>query len=245
MQSLNGQVAVITGGARGIGLGIARRLHAEGCRVALWDLDFDAFDAAAAGFEPALLQAVDVSDAASVDAAVAKTCAELGQVDVLVNNAGINGPIRDCADYPLDDWQRVLNVNLNGVFFCTRAVLPQMRERGAGRIINIASMAGKEGAEGICAYAAAKGGVIAFTKTVARELADSGVMVNAVAPAITATELFAQMTPEHIARMKARIPMGRFVEIDDIAALVAFIAGPDCRFTNGFTFDVSGGRAVY
>ena len=148
-------------------------------------------------------------------------------------------------EYPVDAWDKVIAVNLTGVFYCTRTVVPDMRARKTGRIVNIASMAGKEGNPGICAYAAAKGGLIAFTKGIARELAGSGVFVNAVAPALTETELFAQMTPEHIKTMSSKIPMGCCVQIDEVAKMVAWIAGPDCSFTTGFTFDVSGGRAVY
>jgi 3-oxoacyl-[acyl-carrier protein] reductase len=243
--ALTDQVAVVTGGARGIGLGVARRLAQEGCRVALWDLGFDSFSDETAGLSPALMQPVDVSSYSSVEKAYADTVSALGPIDVLVNNAGINGPVVDMWDYPLDSWDKVMGVNLTGVFYCTRAVVPAMRARQHGRIVNIASMAGKEGSPGIAAYAAAKGGVIAFTKSVARELCNSGVMVNAIAPAMTETDLFKQMTPEHIANMKSRIPMGRFVQIDDVASTVAFIVGPDCSFTTGFTFDVSGGRAVY
>ncbi|KTT16253.1 glucose 1-dehydrogenase [Pseudacidovorax intermedius] len=243
--ALSGKVAVVTGGARGIGLGIARRLTQDGARVALWDLGFDGFSSEPAGFVPALTQSVDVSNFASVEQAYADTVQALGQVDILVNNAGINGPVVNMWDYPVETWDKVMGVNLAGVFYCTRVMVPAMRERKQGRIVNISSMAGKEGAPGIAAYAAAKGGVISFTKTVARELCDSGVMVNAVAPAMTETDLFRQMTPEHIANMKSRIPMGRFVQVDDVAATVAFIVGPDCSFTTGFTFDVSGGRAVY
>jgi 3-oxoacyl-[acyl-carrier protein] reductase len=242
--SLAGKVAIVTGGARGIGLGIAKRLTQDGCRVALWDLGFDEFGAAA-GFTPALTQPVDIASFASVEKAYAQTVQALGQVDILVNNAGINGPVVNMWDYPVETWDKVMGVNLTGVFYCTRVAVPSMRARKEGRIVNISSMAGKEGAPGIAAYAAAKGGVISFTKTVARELCDSGVMVNAVAPAMTETDLFKQMTPEHIANMKSRIPMGRFVQVDDVAATVAFIVGPDCSFTTGFTFDVSGGRAVY
>lgn len=244
-KTLKDQVAVVTGGARGIGLAIARRLAQAGCRVVLWDLGFNSFKAEEAGFDPALLQTVNVADYASVEKAFAATVATTGQVDILINNAGINGPVVPMWEYPIDTWDKVLAVDLNGVFYCTRAVVPSMRERKHGRIVNIASMAGKEGSPGIAAYSAAKGGVISFTKGIARELCDSGVMVNAVAPALTETELFSQMTPEHIATMKSRIPMGRFVHVDDIASLVSFIVGPDCSFTTGFTFDVSGGRAVY
>jgi 3-oxoacyl-[acyl-carrier protein] reductase len=244
-KNLSGQTAIITGGARGIGLGIARELSRLGCQVALWDLSFAAFKGETAGFVPALLQDVNVADLASVQNAYAECVRTLGPIDIFVNNAGINGPVIDTWEYPIDAWDKVLAVNLTGVFYCTRTVIPDMRARRSGRIINIASMAGKEGNPGICAYAAAKGGVIAFTKGTARELAGSGVFVNAVAPAMTETELFAQMTPEHIKTMTAKIPMGRAVQIEDVARLVAWIASPDCSFTTGFTFDVSGGRAVY
>jgi len=244
-KNLSGKTAVVTGGARGIGLGIASELSARDCRVGLWDLAFASFHAETAGFAPALMQEVDVSDWASVQRAYAATVEVLGPIDIFVNNAGINGPVIDTWEYPLDAWDKVLAVNLTGVFYCSRVVVPDMRSRKSGRIINIASMAGKEGNPGICAYAAAKGGLIAFTKGLARELASSGVLVNAVAPAMTETELFRQMTPEHIRTMTAKIPMGRAVHIEDVARLVAFIASPDCSFTTGFTFDVSGGRAVY
>jgi 3-oxoacyl-[acyl-carrier protein] reductase len=166
-------------------------------------------------------------------------------VDILVNNAGVNGPVVPSWDYPLDAWDRVIAVDLSGVFYCCRAVLPGMRERGHGRIINVASIAGKEGVPGIAPYSAAKAGVIGLTKSIAREVTDCGVLVNAVAPVITETELFKEMTEQHITNMKAKIPMGRFLKIDEIAAMVAFIAGPDCSFTTGFVFDLSGGRADY
>ena len=232
--ALEGQSAIVTGGARGIGLGIARRLAAEGCSVALWDLDVATFDAAAAGFTPAPLQAVDVSDFAAVERAFAATEAALGKVDILVNNAGINGPVAPTWEYPLEAWDRVLAVDLTGVFYCCRAAAPRMRARGYGRIVNVASIAGKEGSAGIGAYAAAKAGVIGFTKTLARELIGSGVLVNAIAPVITETDLFKEMTPEHIADARSKIPMQRFLQIPEIAAMVAFVAGPECSFTTGF-----------
>lgn len=250
--TLAGRVAVVTGGARGIGLGIARRLQREGARVVVWDQHpqalLEASDLHAEvqpDLQPEAALAVDVGDEASIHAALRATQAQAGPVDILVNNAGINGPVLPVWDYPVDAWRRVLNVDLDSVFLCTRAVVPGMRERRWGRIVNIASMAGKEGVPGIAAYAAAKGGVIAFTKSVARELCNDGIMVNAVAPAMVETPLLQQMTPEHIATMTARIPMGRLVQVDDVANVVAFIVGPDCSFTTGFTFDVSGGRAVY
>lgn len=242
---LDGQVAVVTGGARGIGRGIAVRLAQEGCRVAVWDRDLAGFDPAAAGFVPAAGIVVDVTNYASVERACADTLAQLGRIDVLVNNAGVNGPVARIEDYPLDAWHRVLDVDLTGVFHCCRAVVPAMRAAGYGRIVNVSSIVGKEGTPYIAAYAAAKAGVLGFTKSLARELVDAGVLVNAIAPAITETDLFKEMTAEHIATAKGKIPLGRFLRIEEIAAMVAWIAGPECSFTTGFTFDLSGGRATY
>jgi len=242
---LPGQGAIVTGGARGIGLGIAQRLAREGCRVALWDRAFDAFDAAAAGFTPALTHTVDVSNYADVERATAATEKALGTIDILINNAGINGPVAPVWKYPLDAWDRVLAVDLTAVFYCCRAVIPHMRARSYGRIVNVASIAGKEGNQGIAAYASAKAGVIGFTKSLARELVDSGILVNAIAPALTETDLFREMTPEHIALARSRIPMGRTLKIPEAAAMVAWIASPECSFTTGFTFDLTGGRATY
>lgn len=240
---LTGQVAVITGGARGIGLGIAQKLAAEGCQTVVWDQHPQALQDT--DFSPVLTLQTDVSNRASVQAAVAATAEALGRIDILVNNAGINGPVMPVWEYPDEAWSKVLAVDLTGVFYCSSAVLPHMRERGYGRIINVASIAGKEGMPGISAYSAAKAGVIGFTKSIARELSGSGILVNAIAPVITETDLFKEMTAEHIASSKSRIPMGRFLLIPEIAAMVAFIAGPDCSFTTGFTFDLSGGRATY
>ncbi|MGG5289866.1 SDR family NAD(P)-dependent oxidoreductase [Pseudomonas shirazensis] len=242
---LEGQTAIVTGGMRGIGLAIARRLHAEGARIVIWDLAVDDWDTAAAGFEPVLRQAVDVASLASVEAAFAELIAQLAQVDILVNNAGINGPVLPSWDYPVEAWDKVIAIDLNGVFYCCRTVIPHMRERGYGRIVNIASMAGKDGVQYISGYSAAKAGVIAFTKAAAKELAQDGVLLNCVAPAMVETPLMAEMTQEHIDASKAKIPMGRFLKAEEIANMVTWIAGPECSFTTGFVFDLSGGRATY
>ena len=241
--TMHGQTAIVTGGARGIGRGIAERLAAEGCRVIVWDRDLG--PEARGGFRPALAETVDVTDPVAIERGFAAAVTRFGQIQILVNNAGINGPVLPAWEYPLDAWARVLAVDLTGVFLCCRVAVPHMRENGYGRIVTIASIAGKEGMPGIAAYSAAKAGVIGYTKALARELATSGVTVNCIAPAITETELFAEMTPAHIEGAKARIPMGRFCTVEEIAAQVAFVASPDCSFTTGAVFDVSGGRATY
>jgi 3-oxoacyl-[acyl-carrier protein] reductase len=242
---LNGQVAVVTGGARGIGLGIAQRLAREGAQVVIWDRKPDAFDHASAGFSPVSLLQVDVADLASAEAGHAQTLRMTGHVDILVNNAGVNGPVAPTWEYPLEAWHQVIGVDLTGVFYCCRVVIPTMRTAGYGRIVNVASIAGKEPSPHIAAYGAAKAGVISLTKSLARELLNSGVLVNAIAPVITETELFKEMTQAHIDASKAKIPMGRFLTVEEIGAMVAWIASPECSFCTGFVFDISGGRAVY
>ena len=242
---LEGQIAIVTGGMRGIGLGIAKRLHERGAKVAIWDRETPAWDEAAKGFAPGLVVKTDVSDFRSIERAFSKTMDRLGRVDILVNNAGINGPVLPTWDYPVESWEKVIDIDLNGVFFCSKIVLAHMRARKSGRIINVASVAGKEGVPGIAAYSAAKGGVIAFTKALAKELALDGVLVNCIAPALVETDLFAEMTPEHIAAMRAKIPMGRLLQIEEVARMVSWIAGPECTFTTGFAFDLTGGRATY
>ncbi len=237
-------VAVITGGARGIGRGIGERLAAEGAHVVVWDREPSHFDQALNDFRPDIV-AVDVTDVASIDSALASTLDSHGKIDILINGAGVNGPVAPLVEYDPEAWRRVVDVNLTGVFLTTRAVGAHMRERRSGRIVNIASMAGKDGNAGIAAYSAAKAGVLALTKAVGKELVGDGVMVNAIAPVITETELFAEMTPEHIESSKAKIPMGRFLQIPEIAAMVAWIVSDECTFTTGFTFDISGGRATY
>ena len=235
---------VVTGGARGIGLGIATRFQQSGYRVAVWDIDPSPLDGRC-DFQPALIAAVDVSDPESVRAAVGGTLEACGQIDVLVNNAGVNGPTIPSWEYTMDDWNRVISVDLTGVFVCCRAVVPHMRERRSGRIVNVASIVGKEGNANASAYSAAKAGVIGLTKGLAKELVDSGVLVNCVTPAMTQTDLLDEMTEDYIAAVKAKIPMGRLCTVEEIADMVAWIASPECTFCTGAVFDLSGGRATY
>ncbi len=236
---LEGQKAVITGAARGIGLGIAEEFAELGAEVFGWDINSSDNSVFSAFF------VCDVTNEASVAAAAEQTLTEAGHISILVNNAGVNGPTKPTWDYSLDEWTRVIDVDLTGVFLCSRALVGPMRDQGFGRIVNIASVAGKEGGPNACAYAAAKAGVIGFTKGLAQELAGSGVLVNAIAPAITETDLFGEMSEDYIADRKRRIPMGRFCTIEEIANVTAFAASPACSFTTGFTFDVTGGRATY
>ena len=243
--TLAGQVAIVTGGARGIGCGIAKGLYDQGCKVILWDVSFDSFDTTVAGFLPDHTTVVDVTNESSVEQAFSEAMETLGRVDILVNNAGINGPVKNLEDYGYEEFDEVIAVNLRGVFNCCKAAVPTLKANGYGRIINVSSIAGKEGSPGISPYAASKAGVIGLSKSLARELATSGVTVNCIAPVITQTDLFSQMTQAHIDAVKAKIPMGRFLTIQEIAATVAFIASPQCSFTTGFVFDLSGGRADY
>ncbi len=227
-----GRTAIVTGGLQGIGAAIASRLEGSGATVRVWDL--------AAKKDP-----VDVSDAAAVERAAAKALADLGKIDVLVNNAGIAGLNVSTAEYPVDEWERVLRVNLTSQFLCCRAVAPHMVKRKYGRIVNIASIAGKEGNPNAVAYSASKAGVIALTKSLGKELAQTGVLVNCVTPAAAKTAIFDQMTQEHIDYMLSKIPMNRFVTVDEIAALVCWLASEECSFSTGAVFDISGGRATY
>ena len=241
-----GQTAAITGGARGIGLAIARRLHRDGATVALWDLDGDAARAAAESLgERAQAWAVDVTDYGEVEAALAETEAALGPLAILCNNAGITGPNRTLWDYSLEDWRRVIELDLNAVFHGCRAAVPGMIARGYGRIVNTASIAGKEGNPNAAAYSAAKAAVIGLTKSLAKETIATGVLVNCVAPAAVETDIFKQMTREHIELMRSKIPMGRFGTVEEVANTVAWLCSSECSFQTGVAFDVSGGRATY
>jgi 3-oxoacyl-[acyl-carrier protein] reductase len=238
--------AVVTGGAAGIGLAVATRLIAGGATVALWDRDRDALARAALalGASPSTY-VVDVADAQSVADVAKRTSDALGSIDVLVCSAGITGPNVDTWSYPIEDWRRVFDINLHGVFHCNRAVVPIMRKGGYGRIVNIASIAGKEGNPNASAYSASKAAVIGLTKSLGKELATTNIRVNCVAPAAVRTALFEQMTQQQIDYMLSKIPMGRFGTVDEIAALVCWLASDDCSFTTGAAFDASGGRATY
>jgi 3-oxoacyl-[acyl-carrier protein] reductase len=243
-RALEGRMAVVTGGARGLGLAIAERLAEAGARLVLWDRDAAALEHAARRLG-AHAEAFDITDATATEAALARSEAARGPCAILVANAGITGPNHRLEDYPVDAWRQVIEIDLIGVYLSCRAVLPGMRARNAGRIVNIASIAGKDGNPMATAYSAAKAGVIGLTKALGKELADTGIRVNCVTPAAVETELFQQMTPEQIAWMKSKIPMGRFGLPAEVAEMVAFCASDAVSFTTGAVFDVSGGRAVY
>jgi 3-oxoacyl-[acyl-carrier protein] reductase len=241
---LAGRAAIVTGGARGIGLAITERFIVSGAKVAIWDVDSGAAEDAAKRLHQTGIQ-VDVTDEVSVNEALRRSEAAIGPVDILVTSAGITGPNLAIADYPAEDWRRVLEVDLTGPFLCSKAVVPGMTARNYGRIVHIASVAGKEGNPNAGPYSAAKAGVIALTKSLGKELAKTGVRVNCVTPAAVKTGMFAQMTEEHIGYMLAKIPMGRFGLVEEIAALVAWLSSEECSFSTGAVFDLSGGRATY
>ncbi len=241
-----GRHAVVTGGATGLGYAIAQRLIESGGSVTLWDRDEAAAKKAAVALgSVASAVAVDVSQHASVQTAVAATLRIAPKVDALVNSAGVTGPNVKLWDYPVDDWRQVMDVNLNGLFLCCREWTPHLRANNYGRIVNIASVAGKDGNPNASAYSASKAAVIALTKSLGKELADTGVRVNCVTPAAVKTAIFDQMTPEHIAFMLSKIPMGRFGTPEEVAAMVAWLCTEDCSFSTGAVFDLSGGRSSY
>lgn len=241
-----GRRAVVTGGAAGIGFAVTSRIVAEGGKVAIWDRDQAQIDAAKEQLGDAVLGiAVDVSDWDAIEKAAATTAASFGGIDILVASAGITGPNTTTWTYPVEEWRRVIDVNLNGLFYCNKAVVPFMLEKDYGRIVNIASIAGKEGNPNAPAYSASKAAVIGLTKSLGKELAKSKVTVNCITPAAVRTGIFAQMSQTHIDFMLSKIPMGRFGEIEEVAALVCWLASEECSFTTGGVFDISGGRATY
>ncbi len=243
---LAGRHVVITGGATGLGFAIAQRMLASTATVTLWDVNAAALDTAKSQLGKGVVTVlVDVSDPASVVAAVRQTTQVNPAIDALVNCAGVTGPNVKLWDYPVDAWQQVMQVNLNGLFYCCREVVPLMRAQNYGRIVNIASVAGKEGNPNASAYSASKAGVIALTKSLGKELADTGVRVNCVAPAAVKTAIFDQMSEAHIAFMLSKIPMNRFGTPEEVAAMVAWLCTEECSFSTGAVFDLSGGRATY
>ncbi len=246
---LEGRKAVVTGGAQGIGYAIADRLIDSGATVSLWDQDGTLLEEARRALvrdgQEVYAVAVDVTDADAVAEAADTSRGEMGGLHILVACAGIAGPTMPSWEYPVDDWKRVIDVDLNGVWYCCRAVMPGMIEQGYGRIVNVASIAGKEGNPNAAAYSAAKAGVIALTKSLAKETADKDIAVNCITPAAARTRIFDQITQAHIDYMLAKIPRGRFVKVEEIAAMVAWMVSEENSFTTGAAFDLSGGRATY
>jgi len=239
------RVAVVTGGAQGIGGAVATMLATNGAHVALWDVDRDLAEHHAARIGNAAAFHADIADWGSVEAAYAETRRTFDRVDILVNSAGIAGMNATVADYPVDEWARICAINLNGTFHVNKVVVPDMKARNYGRIVNIASIAGKEGNPNACAYSASKAGVIGFTKSLGKELAGFDIAVNCVTPAAARTRIFDQMTQEHIDFMLSKIPRGRFLEVDEAAAMIVWLASEANSFTTGGVFDLSGGRATY
>jgi 3-oxoacyl-[acyl-carrier protein] reductase len=245
---LTGRHAIVTGAAQGIGLSIARRFLASGASVTLWDRDRDLLAATlkelgGLGTVDAVIG--DVTDAEAVTRAAASTAEKFGKIDILVANAGISGPNLKAWEYPVETWKQIIDVDLNGVYLCCRAIVPFMLQQKYGRIVNVSSIAGKEGNPNASAYSAAKAGVIALTKSLGKELADRNIAVNCITPAAARTRIFDQMSQEHLVYMLSKIPRGRFLEPDEIAAMVAWLVSEENSFTTGAVFDLSGGRATY
>jgi 2-dehydro-3-deoxy-L-rhamnonate dehydrogenase (NAD+) len=239
------RTAIITGGASGLGLETAKRITAEGGKVSLWDLNAEALAAAKKETGAVHTLAVDVSDAKAVEAGVAQSAKALGKVDILVNSAGITGATQPVIGYPIDSWLKVMDVNVNGLFYCCRFIAPMMVEAGYGRIVNISSVAGKEGNPNASSYSTAKAAVLGFTKSLGKELATKGVIVNAVTPATFESPILDNVPQSHIDYMRSRIPMGRLGTAQENAAAVCWLASEDCSFTTASTLDTSGGRTTY
>lgn len=242
---LSGRHAVVTGAAQGFGLAITDRMLASGAKVSMWDIDTATVEAAASDRPDAVAVKADVTDPSAIRTALDESRAANGPVDILVNNAGIAGPATPVKDYDIADWRRVIELDLNAVFYCAQAVVPEMIARNYGRIVSIASIAGKEGNPNAAPYSAAKAGVIAFTKSLGKELAAHDIAVNCMTPAAAKTRIFDQISQEHIDYMLAKIPRGRFVTVEEVAAMACWLASEEMRFATGAVFDISGGRATY
>ena len=240
-----GRTAIITGGASGLGCAVAKRIVDEGGRVALWDVDADRLAETKDAIGATHVEAFDVSDAAAVARATDATAAALGKVDILVCSAGITGATASVDQYPIDSWLRVVDINLNGLFYCCRAVVPHLVANGYGRIVNVASVAGKEGNPNASAYSATKAGVIGLTKSLGKELAGKGVIANALTPATFESPILAQLPQSQVDYMRGKIPMGRLGEVAESAAMICFMASEECSVTTASTFDTSGGRTTY
>jgi len=245
---LSQRCAVVTGAAQGIGLAIARRLLASGATVSMWDRDADLLGPTVGQIGTSKTvshEIVDVSEPEGVVAATNATIEKLGKIDILVANAGVAGPNHKSWEYPIDAWRKIIDINLTGVFLCCRAIVPHMLRQNYGRIVNVASIAGKEGNANASAYSASKAGVVAFTKSLGKETAGKNISVNCITPAAARTRIFEQITQEHIDFMLSRIPRGRFLEVDEVGAMVAWLVSEENSFTTGAVFDLSGGRATY
>ena len=241
---LSDKVAVVTGGAQGFGHAIANRFIKSGAKVIIWDNDEEILDKIS--FDQEVYKIVtDVTNYESVEKSTKQSMAALNKIDILVNNAGIAGPSHKTWEYPLNDWQQIIDIDLNGVFYCCKSIVPIMIKNNYGRIVNIASIAGKEGNPNAMPYSAAKAGVIALTKSLGKELSDKNIAVNCVTPAAAKTRIFDQMSEEHINYMLSKIPRNRFVKVDELASMVAWMASEENSFTTGGVFDLSGGRATY
>ncbi|MGI9376153.1 MAG: SDR family NAD(P)-dependent oxidoreductase [Tsuneonella suprasediminis] len=240
-----GRCAIVTGGASGLGKAVAARMVAEGARVSLWDLNSDLLAEAQRETGACDIRALDVSDVQQVSAAAAESAEALGKVDVLVCSAGITGATAPVHEFPVDSWQRVFEINVHGLFYCNRAIVPFMLDGGYGRIINVASVAGKEGNPNASAYSASKAAVIGFTKSLGKELAGKGVIANALTPATFESPILAQLPQSQVDYMRSKIPMGRLGEVEESAAMICFMASEECSFTTASTFDTSGGRTTF
>ena len=244
---LSGRNAIVTGGAQGFGLEISQRFIDSGAKVMIWDIDKKLIDSLQTKLDKhsSFFDIVDVTDFSSVSEGVNNAIRKLGKVDIFVNNAGITGPNETTWDYPIDDWRKVIEVDLNGVFYCSKSIVPHMIENNYGRIVNIASIAGKEGNPNAPAYSSAKAAVIALTKSLGKELSQYSISVNCVTPSAARTRIFDQMTQEHIDYMLSKIPRNRFVDLEEVASLVTWLSSEECSYSTGAVFDISGGRATY